>query len=185
MPKVKGVGVIGMLGSVRRLLGEDVHARLLSELPGELGDRARKGSLIAAGWYSLSDYSRLHASVQRLTKKGPELARALSREASLQDFRGIYSVLTFVLSPQFLIRRAPSLFDRYFDTGKVEVPEARHGYARARFDGCTGFDRSIWEDTIGGTVGLLEACGAQKLVVTVHDGGGDGDEHLDVSTTWK
>ena len=184
MPRVKGIGVIGLLGSIRRILGDELHGRVVAELSGEVGERARSGSLIAAGWYPLADYCQLHAVAQRLTGKGVELARALSRDASKQDFRGIYSVLTFVLTPQFLVKRAPGIFARYFDTGKVEVPEARSGFARARFSGCAGFDRSVWEDAIGGTMALLEACGAGDIQVTVHSGGGEKDEQLEFSATW-
>jgi hypothetical protein len=185
MPRIKGLGALGILRSIKRLLGDEVHRRVVAELPGEIGERARDGTLIAAGWYPLSDYSALHALAQRHTRQGPELARALSRDAVLQDFRGIYSVLTFVLSPQFLVKRSPGIFSRYFDTGRVEVPEARPGFARARFSACTGFDHNLWEDSLGGTLALLEACGAGDLQLTVHSGGGDGDDHLEASTTWK
>jgi hypothetical protein len=167
------------------MLGNELHHRVVGELSGEVGERARSGSLIAAGWYPLEDYRQIHAVAQRLTGKGVELARELSRDATMQDFRGIYSVLTFVLTPQFLVKRAPGIFGRYFDTGKVEVPEARSGFARAKFSGCAGFDRSVWEDAMGGTLALLEACGAEQLQLTVHSGGGDGDDHLEATTTWS
>ncbi|HEY2749680.1 MAG TPA: hypothetical protein VGL86_33900 [Polyangia bacterium] len=40
----------------------------------------------------------------------------------------------FVLSPEFLIRRTPGLFNRYYDTGTFAIPEARAG---VRGDGDT------------------------------------------------
>ena len=111
--------------------------------------------------------------------------RELSREATRDDFRGIYRLLTFVLSPEFLMRRSPGIFGRYYDTGTLVVPEARAGRCRAIYSGCEGFDRVLWEDVIAGSSAILEVCGAKEIRATRVRGGGDGDTELEVLAEWR
>jgi hypothetical protein len=184
-PRVKGITFRGLVGSIRRTLGEPTLERVLARLPPELAKTIRsQDGYISNVWYPLADYRALHAAVRSVTGKGPELARELSRQATLDDFRGFYRVLLSVLSPEFLLRRSPLLFSRFFDTGKMEVTRAETGRADAYFSGCVGFDRNIWEDAIGGCVAVLELCGAKDVQIRVDDGGEDGDEKLLGIATW-
>jgi hypothetical protein len=184
-PHTKGVSFRGLMGALTRLHGADALDRALAFVPDELANAVRFGKFVSSGWYPLAQYRALHAAAQRATGLGPELARALSREATLQDFRGIYRVLTAVLSPEFLIRRSPSLWRRYYEQGELAIPEAVHGRARAVFTNCTGFDRNLWEDAIGGCIGVLEACGARAVGVELVSGGGDGEVAMTMVATWR
>jgi hypothetical protein len=95
-----------------------------------------------------------------VTGRDVELVRALSRDAMLHDFRGIYRLLTFVLSPAFIMRRSPPLFGRYYD-------------------------RVLWENVLGGATAVLEAGGAKDVRIKAVRGGGDGDQELDMIGEWR
>jgi hypothetical protein len=183
--RVKGVSLIGTLKSLETLHGAAAREAAVVALKGELAEQVRGNALLSAGWYPLEWLRQVHAAAQTATGRGPQLARELSREATLADFRGIYKLLTFVLSPQGIVRKAPSTWSRYYDGGRLEVVEARAGFASARFIGCEGFDRNLWEDSIGGCVGVLEACGASDPFVTVLRGGRDGDDGMDIEVRWR
>ncbi|HZS38281.1 MAG TPA: hypothetical protein VFF06_15695 [Polyangia bacterium] len=184
-PQIKGVALRGMLAAARKLHGDSFLEAMLAHLPPQTARLVRAGGFLSGGWYPLATFRELNHAAQRAAGLGPELSRALAREATADDFRGIYRVLTFVLSPEFVIKRAPTLFSRYYDTGRMEVVRAVSGSAQARFSGCVGFDRSVWQGVAGGCVAVLEACGGQDVDVRATDGGNDGDEHLFLAATWK
>jgi hypothetical protein len=120
----------------------------------------------------------------KATGRDVELIEALSRESTLEDFRGIYRLLAFALSPEFLMRRSGGLFSRYYDTGTLTVTVAKKGYGEAQFRGCVGFDRILWADVISGTCAILEVCGAKDIQRRITRGGGD-EPDLDLVAEWK
>jgi hypothetical protein len=183
-PHVKGVAFRSTLNALRGVRGSDAVAATLDQLEAPFAESLRLGGLSASAWYPLASYRALLAAARRATRSGPELLRALGREASLTDFRGVYRVVAFVLSPQRLIAQAPRAWALYFDSGAIEIVEAREGMARARYTNCAGFDRNVWERAIGGSLGLLEVCGAQHVRLRVVSGGGDGDDSLDLEARW-
>jgi hypothetical protein len=183
-PHAKGINFRSLIGASRRLLGPATLDKMVKILPPELGDRVHNNAFVTGGWYPLSDFRLLHGAALTATGRGPELTRALSRDCAVDDFRGIFRVLTFVLTPEWIMRRTPTIWSRYFDTGVVTV-EARPHYARAHFVEASGFDHVLWQDVIGGSAGVLEVCGAKELKMTVESGGGDGDNHLALAAEWR
>jgi hypothetical protein len=184
-PKVKGISFLGVLGSIHRTLGTAVLDETLKVLPHEIAKLARANGYYVNLWYPLADFRELHAAVQRVTGRGPELARELGYDASLSNFRGVYRVLLGVLSADFLINRSPGIFRRFYDTGTVEIVHPGRHQVEARFSGCTGFDRNIWEALSGGCIALLEACGAKDVQLTSAAGGRDRDDHLTARASWR
>src|SRR5579872_40853 len=144
-PRVKGLAFRSTIEALRSLRGDASVAATFDELAGPFGELVRFGGLSASAWYPLAAYRDLMAAIRRATHSGPELLRAIGRQASLADFRGVYRFVAFVLSPQRLITKAPRAWSLYFDSGRLEVSEAREGMASARYLGCDGFDRNIWE----------------------------------------
>lgn len=182
-PQVRGLAFRGILAATERLHGKDGLAKLTAALPKELEKSLHYSAIVTSGWYPIEGYQALLAAVSRALGGTPAV-REVGRDAALQDFRGIYKVLTFVLSPQFVIKRSPGLFNRYYDTGKLEIPEARAGWCKARFTGCAKFDPNMWEDAVAGAAGVLEACGGKDIEVAFLEGGGDKD-HLTITASWS
>src|SRR5690242_18501940 len=111
--QVKGLAFRGVIAAAQRLLGDAVADKMLPYLPDELARAIRLNAILTGGWYPIAHYRALHAALGRVSGRGPELSRTLGHDATVDDFRGIYRVLAFVLSPEFLIRRAPGLWGRY------------------------------------------------------------------------
>jgi hypothetical protein len=184
-PQVKGAPLRGVVGAIRRICPPGTVDKMLPQLPPEVATAVANDRFLAAGWYPLAHYRAIFGAAMSASGQGIELVRALSRDAMLQDFRGLYRLLTFVLSPEFIMRRSPSLFSRYYDTGSLAVAAARAGHCEAHYRGCAGFDRVLWENVAGGSSAVLEACGAKNVRVRVVRGGGDGDEELDLVCEWS
>jgi hypothetical protein len=182
-PHAKGINFRSLIGAARRLLGPATLDKMITHLPPELAERVQKNAFVTGSWYPLADFRRLHGSALAATGRSVELTRELARDCARDDFRGIFRVLTFVLTPEWIMRRVPVIWSRYFDTGKVTV-EARPCFARARFAAAAGFDHVLWQDVIGGSTGVLEVCGAKDLKMTVEGGGGD-DDFMSLAAEWR
>jgi hypothetical protein len=182
-PHAKGINFRSLIGAAQRLLGPVMLEKMVTLLPPELGKQVRKNTFVTGSWYPLADFRALHGAALQATGRGPELTRELSRECALDDFRGVFRVLTFVLTPEWIMRRTPVIWHRYFDVGQVTV-EAQARYALAHWTGAVGFDRVLWNDVIGGSTGVLEVCGAKKLKVSIASGGGDED-NLSLAAEWQ
>jgi hypothetical protein len=184
VPHIKGLAFRGMLDSLKRLKGDEAVRRTVDRLPADLAKTARAELFVTHAWYPLSDYAQLLRAMMEANRGGIELICALSREATLQDFRGIYRILVAIVSPSFLMKRVPMLFNRYYDTGRVVI-EATPGTATARYEGCKGFDHLLWNDSIYGSKAVLEACGAKDIDFRILAGGNDGDDDCTVHFSWR
>lgn len=184
-PRAKGLNFRTFMKSLDRVHGYAIVARTLEGLAPEVRDPLKYGKIVPGGWYPLEWYRLLHASAQQATARGPELSRDLARSSMHDDFSGIYRLITFVIAPQTLIKKAPQIMKLYYSHGNVEIPRAQAGMARAVFTDCQGFDKNLWEDAIGSCVGVLEACRAKEVRTEIVEGGQDGDEGLVLDARWK
>jgi hypothetical protein len=185
IPQVKGAPIRGVLLAIRRLCPPGTVDKMLPLLPADVAAAVEQDRFLAAGWYPLPHYRAIFGAAMSATGRDDNLAWALSRDAMLHDFRGIYRLLTFVLSPAFIMRRSPPLFGRYYDTGTLEVPVARGGYCEAKYRGCAGFDHVLWQNVLGGASAVLEAAGGHDVRVRAARGGGDGDDEMDMVGEWR
>jgi hypothetical protein len=180
--QVKGNSFRGFIAALRRLHGEATVDKVIALLPADLGRRLQRDNIVTGHWYPLAELSLVQQAIMRAVGRGTDIIREIAHESTLEDFRGLYQVLTFILTPQFIIKRTPGIWKRYYDGGVVEV-SARDGSGQATFSACTGFDAAMWQGVIGGTSGVLEACGAKSLAIDIVDGG-VGD-HLTIKASWR
>jgi hypothetical protein len=185
VPQIKGVAIRSVLAAVERCCAPGTRQKMLGRLPDHLASAVERENFFTAFWYPLAHLRSIFGAIMVATGRDVEVVRALSREATRDDFRGVYRLATFVLSPEYLMGRSPRLFTRYYDTGTLTVPEARAGRCRATYSGCIGFDFVLWEDVIAGSSAILEACGARDIHITRLHGGGDGDTELEVLAEWR
>jgi hypothetical protein len=184
-PQIKGTAIRGVIKAVNSICPPGTLARMVRLLPEQIAPAVEHDGFIIAGWYPLAHLRAIFGAAMTATGRDLELVRELSREATKDDFRGIYRLLTFVLSPEFIMRRGPAIYSRYYDTGSFSVPVARHGYCEGHYRGCVGFDRVLWADLVWGTAAVAEVCGAKDLKFQITRGGGDGDEECDIIGEWR
>jgi hypothetical protein len=185
VPRIRGVPILSFLGALRTLAGYDAVNRMLGSLPADLREAIRYRTITGDRWYPIAWYRALHAAAQSATGMGRVLARMIGRETTRADFSGVNRVFLFVLSPQALLAKAPRVYEQYFMMGTVRTPEIRRGHGRVRFEGCSGFDRNVWDDMIGSVEVLIELSGGRDVRVEIVSGGGDEDVDTEMTLTWK
>jgi hypothetical protein len=184
-PRAKGVNFRTFLKILRKLKGDRVAEAALDLAPPELARNFRAGLVFSGNWYPLAWYADLHRAAQKAAGTGPELARVIGLEAVKDDLSGIYRIFLLVVSPEFVLGKAPLLFNTYYDTGTMTVTNSARGRARAQWSGCAGFDRNVWLDLQGSCQAGLEAAGARDVVINLLAGGADGDTTMEIEARWR
>jgi hypothetical protein len=184
-PRAKGVNFRTFVKVLRKLRGDRIAEATLDLAPAELARNFRAGLVFSGNWYPLAWYADLHRAAQKAAGAGPELARTIGHEAVKDDLSGIYRIFLLVVSPEFVLSKAPLLFNTYYDTGTMAVSDTARGRARAKCTGCTGFDRNLWLDVQGSCQAGLEAAGARDVTINVVTGGADGDAAMEIEARWR
>ena len=183
-PKVKGVTLRSAMRALEHLRGKALCEAATKAMPGEVGDALRYGTILASRWYPISFYRDLHSGIVSATNEGDRIIRELEREAARGDMTGVYSIAFKLLSPQTLISLSSRLFSTYYDTGSVQALDARKGYVRMRWSGCTGFSRTIWVGIFASCEMMLELAGGKNVRMHVRAGGGQDDDFAEAEAYW-
>lgn len=184
-PRAKGSNLVGLAWAVEQRFGQPALGRVLSALPEECRALLIGKRLSVGGWYPLSWYRDMLRATLSETKQGPQLVWALAHDFVREQLSGLYRPLLSALSPHWLFSFPALIFSRYFDTGRLVVPENRSGFVRGEWRGCTGFDLLVWNATWGGSQAALELAGAKQLVLRVLEGGQDGHDFAVAEARWS
>ncbi|MFH0901806.1 MAG: hypothetical protein V2A73_14345 [Pseudomonadota bacterium] len=184
-PQTKGLSFRSFLKSLSRLRGESAVGATLSNIAPRVGQQLREGLIFSGNWYPLSWYRDLHAAAQSATDEGLELARAIGFDSVRDDLSGIYRIFLLVVSPEYVLSKASLLFGTYFDTGRMEIVESSRGRARARWTGCSEFNKNIWADVTGGCEAAIRAAGARSVRIDLLSGGNNGDSAMELEAHWS
>lgn len=183
---VKGVALRNFAAAADKVAGAGAWERVRAAVTGDVAEALRHGSVVSGGWYDIAWYAELHrAAVRAGLSAQPSFAWAFGRESTRMDLSGgVYQFILKVISPAFLISRAPLLFSSYYKHGAMSVSGTTATHTRAQWQGCTGFTAAIWQDVVGGCEGALVAAGARDVVLRIASGGRDGDDSAMAEADW-
>jgi hypothetical protein len=185
VPMAKGTCWRSLFSALSELHGPDSVDRVAAELPPDLAARIRSKDLLTSQWYPLGWFSTTYATARRVLGGGPSFARDVGRVSTIHDLQGVYKVFLLFVSPQYFLSKAPLMFSSYYSVGRMMVVDPERGSVRARWEGCVGFDRNLWEDLLGVADGALTAAGAKGVGVELISGGRDGDTGCEMRATWR
>jgi hypothetical protein len=180
-PKVKGVAFRSVMAVVEDILGAGELERVLLSLP-EDERETLESKVLHTGWYPISLYRALWRAIVETTECGDELVRAIGASAIRRDMTGVYRMVFRVFSPETVFSITTTLFGQYYDTGSVRVESAPYG-ARVIYEGCQGFDRTMWIELLGSGEELLRLAGAKDPRLEII-GGGTGPS-CEVEARWS
>jgi len=183
--KLKGINFTGTLSALARVHGDDVRDAVVQDVPGEVGEALRLGSLVASGWYPAAWYAALLQAIVARVGGGAGTTRQLAREAVKADFRTLFKVMSLLLAPQRALQQSLRVSRRYVDGGEIEMIEAQDGFMHYRLSEYYEYTHLMWWDFIGGVEGVLDNLGAEQLEARIVSGGQDGDHEVEFTLRWK
>lgn len=170
-PNVKGVAFRSVLAVLADQHGDAIVEKVLADAGPEVGETLRY-RIVQTGWYPISLYRALWASILRCTGGDYDVVRRIGAGAIRRDVTGVYRMIFKVLSPETVLGLSGKLFGNYYDTGTLTVVDRKHGSARAVYEGCKGFDRAMWEELVGSALELIAIGGGKNVRVAIEKGGG-------------
>jgi hypothetical protein len=184
-PRVKGVAFRTIDRCFLELFGLPAHERAATLMTREVSEAYRYGTLLPASWYPISWYRDVFRAFRAATGAGPELPRRIGGLAVQHDMRGAHKrFVAWLTSPQVLLSLSQRVFSTYYDTGTIEIVDARAGFVRMRALGCIGWDLNMWSELSGSSQSLLEAAGARHVRIRGISGGQDGDARHELEAHW-
>jgi hypothetical protein len=184
-PRVKGIAFRTIDLCFGELRGEQARERAFELMPQSLADGFRYRTLLAASWYPIGWYRETFQALRAATGEGPELPRAIGKQAVRHDMSGVHKqIFVKIVSPQVLLGMSQRVFNTYYDTGRFEIVESRRGFVRARCSGCFGWDQNMWSEITGSCESLLEIAGAEHVRLRAVSGALDGDSHAEFEAHW-
>jgi len=181
--KVKGLAFRTTARVFEQLRGVERQQQVFALLPPALRDDLMFGRLVAGGWYPIMDYRHLLAAIVQV--EGPGLIKEIGAATIHADLKLVHKVVLRMLNPSTIVSLGPSLFKRYYDTSTLRTEKPSRNNARTRYEGCDGFDRNMWQETLGTTQEMLTLAGAKHVRVRISSGGGDGDSHCVTDIYWS
>lgn len=124
----KGSLLIHTANYVREARGEPTWKELVAGM--SPSDRETlDGVLLAGSWYPIGVVNRVVATFcEKYHRSTPQdEMRRLAAYIADSDLSSVYKMALRFGSPEFLLKRTDSLWNRYFDVGKLTPTELEHG----------------------------------------------------------
>lgn len=182
--RVRGVVFYNLMNALRVRTDGPTADAVLASMRGPFADACRTGSLEPSAYYPVSELRDAYAIIASVTGRGTELAREMGRLTIEHNIPMLFRVFLSILSPDFLMPRAQSIFRRFFDGGEIHLVDRGRKWAVIEIRGCQGFNEFIWADVLGGFEGALLAAGARTPVLLFVEGGTDGATTSTISGRW-
>jgi hypothetical protein len=126
--KIKGTLLVHLEGYAIRSHGEKEWRAIVSELPLE-DQEVLSQPLIVGIWYPAGTWNRaLDRYLSTYYDNAGRAMTALAQYVAAQDLSTIFKLVLKLGSPEFVLSRTGSLYNRYFDTGTwtAEKVDSRH-----------------------------------------------------------
>jgi len=130
---VKGTPVNALAAYIKRELSAGEWERFTTTLKAE-ELQIVSGALLASASVPLETVNRVTArAAEAAGRPVAEFARSAGRFGAELGTRTVYRFILMLLSPQSVLRTAPSMWSRVYDGGRLSV-EVKEGWARLRVD---------------------------------------------------
>ena len=165
MPEVmaRGPNFVFAQEFIRQEHGSQVWEDVLNELPTEAAETWR-GILLVTGSYPFVHFKAMLAALAKVV--GQQTAAETARMYEFIADRSLSTIHKFFFrfaEPAFVIKRYPILWQRFFESGEVKVPEAEKGEAQLVFEVPEVFLDRLPPACLGFSKKAVEMAGATNL----------------------
>lgn len=114
--RVKGGPLLSRLAFVRERKGDDGVQRVLARLSPE--DRQTCTQVHTGGWYAFALSERLEEAIAAELGMSDDVYLLLGEKSAEQNLTGPHRSMLSAGDPHGLLRRAPQIYQMYYDTGR-------------------------------------------------------------------
>lgn len=120
MSQVKGISIVGMIKFIKKK-SPDLLQKVKSELPPG-SSKYMENHILVTEWYPYQLFVDMLRTLDRLLGSGDlEFCAEQGRLSARHDVASVYKVFLRFINTKMLVSKAMSMWNSYFDSGKVEV----------------------------------------------------------------
>ncbi|MCP4653618.1 MAG: hypothetical protein GY858_09605 [Candidatus Omnitrophica bacterium] len=184
--QIKAVRINLSIGWVKENFGDAGFSKILNAVSEEDQRILSSKFIPVTTWVSFDTYMHLLAAIVSELGSGDEsILMRLSADCTKKELRGVYSIFIKLGSPEFIIKRAASMFEKYFSFGEVAVTNLGHKNIMLRFCGFEKQHRLIEVATFSFCKVALELTGGKNPDVKLVKSLADGTGYFELACTWS
>lgn len=161
--KVKGGTLLARLAFVREQRGESGEERVLARLPES--DRSTCFPILTGGWYPFELSERLDEAIAQEMGMGEEVFLLIGEKSAEQNLGGPHRAMLSEGDPHGFLRRAPQIYQMYYDSGRRTYERLGDTKAALRTYEAPTFSRHDCMSVVGWHRKALAMCGAKNVRV--------------------
>lgn len=181
--KVKGGALLSRLAFVREQRGEAAVERVLARLPES--DRRSCSPILTGGWYPFELNERLDEAIAQEMGMGEEVFLLMGEKSAEQNLGGPHRAMLSQGDPHGLLRRAPQIYQMYYDSGRRTYERLGDTKAVLRTYDAPTFSRHDCMTVVGWHRKALAMCGANNVRVTETKCRATGAAFCEYMIEWK
>ena len=162
--RVKGGALLSRLTFVREHKGEEGVQRVLERLPA--ADRQTCAQLLTGGWYPFELNERLDTAVAAEMGMGEKVFLLMGEKSAQQNLGGAHRAMVTEGDPHGLLRRAPQIYQMYYDSGRRTYEKLSDTSAVLRTYDAPTMDAHDCLTVVGWNRKAVEMCGGRNARVT-------------------
>jgi len=162
--KVKGGAVLSRFAFVRDHLGEAGFQRVMARL--SEADRMECARIHTGGWYSFALNERIDSAIAEEVGMGDDVFFLMGEKSAVQNLTGPHRAMISVGDPHGLLRRAPQIYQMYYDAGHRTYEKTGEHAAVLRTYDAPAFSRHDCLTVAGWHRKAIEMCGGINARIT-------------------
>jgi uncharacterized protein (TIGR02265 family) len=181
--KVKGGPLLSRLAFVREQRGEEAVKNVLARLSED--DRNVCARILTGGWYPFELNEKLDQAVAAEMGMGDDVFLLMGEKSATQNLGGPHKAMLSPGDPHGLLRRAPQIYQMYYDVGRRAYEHAGEKKAILRTYDAPTFSRPDCLTVIGWHRKAIEMCGGTRVRVVETQCRAKGAAHCEYVCDWS
>jgi len=180
--KVKGGALLSRLAFVKEQRGDEGVQRVLARLPES--DRAVCSPILTGGWYPFALNQRLDEAIAVEMGMGEDVFLLIGEKSAEHNLTAAHRAMVTPGDPHGLLRRAPQIYQMYYDTGRRTYDHLGDHKAVLRTYEAPTFSRHDCLTVVGWHRKAIEMCGGKNARVTETKCRAKGAEFCEYMCEW-
>ncbi len=161
---VKGGVLLSRLAFVREQRGEDGVARVINRLP--KGERDLCSTILVSSWYPFEVSEHIDEAIAAEMQMGEKVFLLMGEKSAEQNLKGSHRLMLSPGDPHGLLRRAPQIYQMYYDHGRRTYERLGDKKAVLQTYDAPRFSRHDCLTIVGWHKKAIEMCGGTNVRVT-------------------
>ncbi len=182
---LKGAAWKPIVKFVKVTFGEDPLSKVLESVSPECRTIASE-TILVNSWYDMSLIEEFISAADRLLGTGDlTIARKMGQYSAEFGIKTVYKIFMKVGSPEFVIKKAPVIWKRYYSRGDLNLVEFEKGHVILRLTDMGQISKVTCVRVTGWMETTLRMSGAKDSVVEHISCKIRGDSHEEWEGRWQ